>query len=194
MNVTIWALIVCVLLLVVFRLVLRTPKNSATKVSPDRLNRIRRASLAFSMCMWLSVILCAYWFLCFVFGWPFFSQDHARIVISPGHIYSSPAEIPPEIFWLWIVQVGLGLFATGAMLRLFWLYRKGIFFTAKNVNCIRFLGYYTIINWFIDYTIQGLQHAMALSTTPILVGFFIIFLAWIMDEGRKIREEQELTV
>jgi hypothetical protein len=191
MNVTISALIVCVLLLVVFQLVLRTPKN---KVGPKRLTRIRMASLAFSMCMGLSVILWAYWLLSFIFGWPFFAQDHARIIILPGHIYSSPSEIPSAIFWLWIVKLGWGLFAAVAMLRLFWFYGKGILFTSKNVNCIRFLGYYTIVDWFIDYTIQGSQHAMTLSTTPLFVGFFIIFFAWIMDEGRKIREEQELTV
>jgi hypothetical protein len=28
----------------------------------------------------------------------------------------------------------------------------------------------------------------------LLPGFVIIFIAWIMDEGRKIQEEQELTV
>jgi hypothetical protein len=28
----------------------------------------------------------------------------------------------------------------------------------------------------------------------LLIGFVIIFIAWIMDEGRKIQEEQELTV
>jgi hypothetical protein len=35
---------------------------------------------------------------------------------------------------------------------------------------------------------------MALSTTPVFVGLLIIFVAWIMDEGRKIQEEQALTV
>ena len=41
---------------------------------------------------------------------------------------------------------------------------------------------------------QGLLRDMDLSTTPIFGGLFIIFFAWIMDEGRKIQEEQELTV
>lgn len=80
------------------------------------------------------------------------------------------------------------------MLRLFWLYGKGIFFSAKNVSCLRFLGYYVIVEWFIDYQMQGTQHDVSMSITPIFVGFFIIFFAWIMDEGRKIQEEQELTV
>jgi len=28
----------------------------------------------------------------------------------------------------------------------------------------------------------------------LVTGFVILFIAWIMDEGRKIQEEQELTV
>ena len=35
---------------------------------------------------------------------------------------------------------------------------------------------------------------MNLSSTPLFMGFLIIFIAWIMDEGRKMQEEQELTV
>jgi hypothetical protein len=35
---------------------------------------------------------------------------------------------------------------------------------------------------------------MDLSVGPVLAGLMIIFIAWIMDEGRKIQEEQELTV
>jgi len=194
MNPTLSTLLVCVMLLVIFRLILRSPRKNAAKVHPDRLTRIRKASLVFSTCLWLTIILGTYWFLSLLFGWRFLFQDHVRIVISPNHIYSSLSEIPPTVFWLWLVKTGWELFAAVAMLRLFWLYGRGILFSAKNVNCLRFLGYYFIVDWFIDYQMQGLQHDMALSTTPIFVGFFIIFFAWIMDEGRKIEEEQALTV
>jgi hypothetical protein len=188
------ALFVCILTLIVFRLVLRKSKNDAAKTHQARLARVRKASLVFSICLWLSFILGAYWFLGFIFGWPFFSEEHIRMVISHSHIYSSPSEMPPTIFWLMVVKQGLAFFAGGVMLRLFWLYGKGILFTAKNVNCLRFLGYYFIIDWFINNQMQGLLRDMDLSTTPVFVGCFIIFFAWIMDEGRKIQEEQELTV
>jgi hypothetical protein len=194
MNATlILALLVCVLLLLVFRFILRTPKNRA-KVGPNRLTRIQNASLVISILLWISVILSAYSCLSFIFGWPSLIRDHIRIVTSPNHIYSSPSEMPPTIFWLTVVKQGWAFFAAGAMLRLFWLYGKGILFTAKNVNCLRFLGYYCIVDWFIDYQIEGFLHDMDLSSTRIFVGFFIIFFAWIMDEGRKIQEEQALTV
>jgi hypothetical protein len=195
MSVTeISALLVCVLMLIIFRVVLRTPKKSAAKVRPTTLARVQNASFVFSICLWLSLFLGAYWILSFLFGWPFFSEGHIRMVISHNHIYSSPTEMPPTIFWLMIVKQGLAFFAEAVLLRLFWLYRKGILFTAKNVNCIRLLGYFLIIDWFINYQMQSLLRDMDLSTTPVFVGFFIIFFAWIMDEGRQIREEQELTV
>lgn len=197
MNATLIAdLLVCVFLLIIFRLVLYLPKSRA-KQNPSaavRLARVRNASLVFFICTCLSFILSAYWILGFIFGWPFFAEDHIRMVISHDHIYSSRAEMPSEIFWLMLVRQGLAFFAGGVMLRLFWLYGKGILFTAKNVNCLRFLGYYCIINWFVDYQMQSFLRNMDLSTTPIFIGFFIIFFAWIMDEGRKIQEEQELTV
>lgn len=188
------ALLVCVAMLIIFRLVCRHPKNDSAKTRLTRLARVRKASLVFTICLLLSFILSAYWFLGFLFGWPFFAEDHIRMVVSHSHIYSSPSEMPPTIFWLLVVKQGLAFFAGGVMLRLFWLYGKGILFTGKNVNCLRFLGYYFIVDWFINYQMQGLLHDMDLSTTPIFVGFFIIFFAWIMDEGRKIQEEQELTV
>ena len=195
MNVTLfWALIVCVLLLIVFQFILRTPNNGAAKVVQPGLTRVRKASLVISVLLWLSVILSAYWCLSFLLGWPSLFQDRIRIVTSPNHIYSSPSEMPATIFSLLLVKLGWGLFAAAAMLRLFWLYGKGIFFSAKNVSCLRFLGYYVIVEWFIDYQMQGTQHDVSMSITPIFVGFFIIFFAWIMDEGRKIQEEQELTV
>ncbi|MGH7993465.1 MAG: hypothetical protein ACREDQ_08110, partial [Limisphaerales bacterium] len=110
---------------------------------------MQNASLVFSICVCLSFPLSAYWFLGFIFGWPFFAEDHIRMVISHNHIYSSPSQMPTTIFWLLVVKQVLALFADAILLRLFWLYRKGILFTAKNVNCLRFLGYYIIIDWFI---------------------------------------------
>jgi len=197
MNATIiMNLLVCVFLLVIFRLVLRVPKSRAKEnlSATTRLTRVRNASLVFFMMICLGMILGGYWILGFIFGWPFFAEDHIRMVISHSHIYSSRSEMPTEIFWLMLARQALAFFASCVMLRLFWLCGKGVLFTAKNVNCLRLLGYYFIIDWFVNYQMQSFLRDMDLSTTPIFVGFFIIFFAWIMDEGRKIQEEQELTV
>ena len=190
----IFALLACVLMLIIFRLVLRVLQNRAKPSASVRLSRVRNASLVFFTCISLCLLLGICWLMGFIFGWPILGENHMRIVISPNHIYSSPSEMPSEIFWLMLVKQGLAFLAGGAMLRLFWLYAKGILFMAKNVNCIRFLGYYFIADWFVNDLMQDYLHDMALSMTPVFVGFVIIFVAWIMDEGRKIQEEQELTV
>jgi hypothetical protein len=131
--------------------------------------------------------------LAFLFGWPF-GGDKVRVLVSQQHIYRTPSEMPPAIFALFLVKVGLGLCCAGVLMALFRLYGRGILFAARNVNYLRFFGYWIIIDWFIDYQMQGTLHDMAISTTPIFVGLLIIFVAWIMDEGRKIQEEQDLTV
>lgn len=167
----------------------------AHKTTPaTRHIRIRKASQCFQALTWVSLIFGAYGFLAFLFGWPVLMGDKFRIVISQNHVYQSPGEVPPPVLALWMVKMGLGFFCAGVMLRLFRLYGRGILFSAKNVNCIRFLGWWLIIDWVIDYQMQGLLRDMDLSTTPAIVGLMIIFVAWIMDEGRKIQEEQELTV
>ncbi len=155
--------------------------------------RIKKASRIFQAVTWVGLVFGAYSFLAFLFGWPFRISD-IRVVISQHHIYESSSEMPPTILAMWIIKTCLELFCAGVMLRLFRLYGRGILFSTKNVTCIRFLGWWLIIDWVIDYQMQGLLKDMDLSSTPVFVGFLIIFVAWIMDEGRKIQEEQELTV
>jgi len=45
-----------------------------------------------------------------------------------------------------------------------------------------------------DYQMQAAVREVDWSTNSIFIGLLIIFVSWIMDEGRKIQEEQELTV
>jgi hypothetical protein len=165
------------------------------KITPAaRRIRIQKASHIFQALTWVCLVLGAYGFLAFLCGWPVPTSDKLRIVISQHHIYESAGEMPPTILALWIFKTCLAFFCMTVMLRLFGLYGRGILFSAKNVSCIRFLGWWLIISWVIDYQMQGFLQDMQLSSTPAFVGFLIIFIAWIMDEGRKIQEEQELTV
>lgn len=171
---------------------------SVNEISPKtknaRLNRIRNASFLFRILVYVSLALQIYLLLAYFLGWPPPFHDKLRIVISPSHIYTSPTEMPPEILALWLVRTGLAICCLAVLSCLFWLYEQGILFATKNVNYIRFFGYVLILEWVVDYLLMGFAHDLTLSTTPIAAGLLIIFVAWIMDEGRKIREEQELTV
>jgi hypothetical protein len=97
--------------------------------------------------------------------------------------------------------------------RLFFFYARGGLFTPDIVRSLRRIGYITILagcwNAFKMYYLFGFRPDGHPSVTDIVSwlsvilvqlifsvvpGFVTIFLAWIMDEGRKIQEEQELTV
>jgi hypothetical protein len=187
-------LLLCFSCYAVFLLNARRRARNAQTTSNARLNRIKTASLMFRLFLGFILLMGVYWTLSFLFGWPFFFQNKVRIAISASHIYASPSEMPQAIFALWLVKVGLGFGSALVLFALFQLYGQGIMFSAKNVRYIRLLGYALIVSWAIDYQLQSTLQDMALSTTPVFVGLLIIFAAWIMDEGRKIQEEQALTV
>jgi Protein of unknown function (DUF2975) len=164
------------------------------KGNSGRLARVRKAGLLGFALLSVSLPLGIYGFFGFLFGWHrFLSPDICRVVVLQ-QVFESAKEMEPGIFWLWVVQQGLAFFAGFVLLRLFWFYGKGVVFSEKNITCIRVQGYCLIISNFIDLEMQGFIHASSVSLTPIICGSLIIFIAWIMDEGRKIQEEQELTV
>jgi Protein of unknown function (DUF2975) len=188
--------ILCLVLVAfqVFRWCARRPTTHAGKISDARLQRIQIVSGWVQGLVGLGFLIGVNWLLAFLFGWPFFSQGQARVVISHSHIYTSPAEMPAAILIWWSVKMGLAFFCYGVLFSLFRRFKQGILFSAKNIRHIHALAYFLIGNWVIDYLLQSTLQDMDLSSTPLFVGLLIIFIAWIMDEGRKIQEEQELTV
>ena len=107
--------------------------------------------------------------------------------------------------WLYrpIVFIYFAFLALGIWIlyRLFGLYEKGYVFSADTVRYIRYIGY-----WLIAAAV--LSNAFELSKviwSPLpdshlrldeffLGGVLVVLISWIMDEGRKLQEEQELTV
>jgi hypothetical protein len=158
-----------------------------------RLGRIKKASWFIVVLMSVCLVLGFYEFLAFLFGWPH-TLPFERIVIGHEHFYRTADEMPGAVRSLWIVQQLLTFWCGVMWLRLFWLYGRGILFTAKNVTCIRFVGWWLMINWFVELEMQSALRDANLSTNSLFIGLLVIFIAWIMDEGRKIQEEQELTV
>jgi len=173
----------------VCKIVPRSPKTQAA-----RLLRIRNASLIFQILIAISLAVGLYAVLAFLCGWPCFSDRGAHVVVSPGHVYTSLAEMPENVLAWVLVKTGLDFAAAAVLFLLFGLYRRGIMFSARNVLYIRFQGYYLILGFVVNYLMQSALHDMNLSTTSLFAGFAIIFIAWVMDEGRKIQEEQQLTI
>jgi hypothetical protein len=158
-----------------------------------RLRRIKMASRILRLAIGVSLALGTPYTVAFYFGWlPPFPGE--KILVSPNQLYASPHEMPETVWALGLVRLGLSVFCGVVLYHLFRLYERGILFSAKNVRDIRFLGYYLIIDWVVIYQLESLSHRMALSFNQPFIGLMVIFVAWIMDEGRKIQEEQDLTV
>ena len=159
------------------------------------MRRIKRAGRIIRVCIGVSLAVGAPLALAFYFGWlPHFSEGGRRFLVSPHQLYASPYEMPMTVWALGLVRLGLTIFCGAVLYHLFLLYERGILFSAKNVRDIRFLGYYLIIDWVALYQLESLSHRMDLSLNQPFIGLMVIFVAWIMDEGRKIQEEQALTV
>ena len=103
------------------------------------------------------------------------------------------------------------LYILFSLIRLFKLYEQGVIFETDNVRYIRNIGYALIVTEIINALYQGLigfiltwhnppGHRFSSITLDhtnigvILVALMVILISWIMLEGCKIREEQQLTV
>src|ERR1700722_1162323 len=84
--------------------------------------------------------------------------------------------------------------------KLFQQYARGNLFTKVVVHYIYQIGHFYVFaaveKYFLNrlWEKQHFQFSAGDSIIPIYAGLLIIFIAWVMDEGRKIQEEQELTV
>ena len=105
--------------------------------------------------------------------------------------------------------------------RLFHFYERGLIFAAETIRCIKVLGGLFLVGGMLNVILDSLPQPPRLVPPPgvttilthkyhmgffhfdfgtgidfglLLAGAVIILIAWIMDEGRKIQEEQELTV
>lgn len=95
-------------------------------------------------------------------------------------------------------MVGLGI-----LYYLFGLYRRGLIFTSANVRCYRWIGLWLLTGWLLANLFQLLKLFAAPDGAMVLTftldeyffgGIQVLMVAWIMDEGRALREEQALTI
>jgi hypothetical protein len=126
-----------------------------------------------------------------------------------GFVFLSEA-----VLWVWYWKLA----------KLFYFYERGMIFATATIRCIKTLGLLCVMNWLITvslrissdhsrpllfpvppgYEVHIVDTRIGLSFFSfslgginlglLLAGIVIVLVAWIMDEGRKIQEEQELTV
>jgi len=171
----------------------------APKSSQERLKRIKKVSRILQFCV-------VFYFIAplVVIAFKLKGVHSANGTLSIfNHVYAKAEHIPNVMF----ILSGAGLLAyylgVGSLLRLLNLYEKGVFFAASNVALIKKLGTCMAAYGFIAVVsnivyVGGIHFPLVLLdglACPWLIGGAAVYVvAWIMDEGRKIQEEQELTV
>lgn len=114
-------------------------------------------------------------------------------------------------FLVFMVPAAFIMYALFVITRLFGLYEKGKVFGPENVACFRALGWTIIacdiadflasvaLGPILTYHLGDGYREMVIeldsnSFYTLLAGFSVLTIAWVMDEARKIKEEQELIV
>ena len=153
----------------------------APKSNTDRLKRIKKVSRILKY----SAVL--YFFVPLV------------LIAIFNHSYGSTENIPNVMFVLGGAGFLAFLLGAGSFIRLMSCYERGVFFGAANIsefkNLSRCLLGYGLANVVANVVYAGgILLPDGLACPWIVVGGAVYVVAWIMDEGRKIQEEQELTV
>jgi hypothetical protein len=114
-------------------------------------------------------------------------------------------------FLVTMMPTAVAMFGAYYLMRLFHLYEQGAIFRPSNVQCFKKLSR-VLIWWFA----VGIVHRSLLSValtlhnppgqriftlsigspdlTALLLGCILAVIAWVMEEGRKLQEDQDLTV
>ena len=185
---------------------------NANEISPKtnaRLNRIQIVSRLFRLLIGF-VAVCLALIACLALaqsinvclgGKAVHGESMTVQVLSPGELpanFQSRADTVTGLPWavVLLIAVRLGLIAYGiiALNRLFKLYERGIIFAKENVRCVNAQGWSMAGCGLIQIALQLFWAHKNFSLYRLGIGLLILLIAWIMDEGRKIQEEQELTV
>ncbi len=179
-----------------------------------RMNRIQKISRSIRLTMLFVIPLLAFvWFPLFLGMANQWHHDHARwmeelryVVLLVAYYWFGPptfwdafdAHRAPFLIYgiLWLVVF---LVWYRMILKLFSFFEKGILFTAETVRCLQILGAIYILKFLLQLTLYLLipfpdNQVLTKGTGGLVAGLLIIFVGWLIDEARKIREEQELTV
>ena len=175
------------------------------------MKRIRQVSQIVRVC-----ILAVLAYTVFEFLWPFVLQVSAVGWHSIGAgqygfaiLVGALAAKTLVFMWYWVLA------------KLFLRYGEGKFFASETIHCIKLAGVLCIFGWVLSAAKQllfeflirpsylrdnmGFQYdyrigffnfdiGIGIDFGLLLAGAVLMLIAWIMDEARKIQEEQELTV
>lgn len=151
--------------------------------------------------------------LCAIF-WALFNRIYAMAPMIPLPVrvdHDLPGQTRFLAFLCDMLPLGVVIYALLRLKNLFMLYEQGSIFTEQNVDCFRSLGRALVV-WvvcdIVNRTLLGI--VLTLDNPPgkrllvigldggdftgIFVGVAVLIISWVMDEARKMQEEQALII
>jgi hypothetical protein len=186
--------------------------NEGSPRASARLNRVKAISQVLKILFPLYLLTVGYF--------PFVHRTPDGFWMVWG-TYATIAEAPIAAKLIVVLGAGILLAAVVTCYQLLNLYAKGIIFSARNVSLLGRIGYlalgYGALKWcgpllmsawyhwigvsfgsssmsFVSLKLFVVYVVSLLGSPWIIGGFFAVLIAYIMGEGCKIQEEQELTV
>lgn len=146
--------------------------------------------------------------------WIFFNSLYAiaPMVPLPVHVTGDVPDLTRFLAFLTdLIPLAAVTYGLLKLRGLFRLYERGLIFTQLNVNCFRSLGRALIVWVLCDVlrrTLLGLVLTMnnppgkrmlvlgldSGDFTGVFVGIVVLIISWVMDEARKIQEDQALII
>lgn len=176
----------------------------------DNILRIKRMSgklrAVSALLFWATPALCAVY-------WLYFNEFPEVMKAKIGILGRPELSIVNRVlcFVATMLPAGVAMYGFSVLRGLFGLYSGGEIFSARNVACYRKLGR-TLLYWagavFLNTTLislaasvgmpPGQRHVTvgfgSIELVALFAGAVALVISWVMDEGRRIEEEQALTI
>jgi Protein of unknown function (DUF2975) len=171
---------------------------NANEISPKanaRMSRIQKVSKCIRLFLQYGIPL----LIVGTLGFGVLVAKHLINLPQPAHpAAGSDATAHAGTAGLWgVLTLVIYFFWYRSALKLFGYFERGILFTAETVRCIQILGVIYFVRFLVQLVLNFVLPKpdwMGTDLSDLFTSFLIIFIGWLIDEARKIREEQELTV
>ena len=184
------------------------------------MNKIKQVSLFFRIIFQFTLIVMPIFLMIAWINAPHQIQFLAGIFtidnVPQNYPILAPLPLSAKIigFFISLIPTGVKMFVLYFLIKLFRLYERGEIFLINNVQYIRNTGYTLFIGqllnpiyqalisadltW-VNHTVQKGMRMMIVSfdntnINMLLTSLLIILISWIMAEGCKLRDEQQLTI
>ncbi len=172
--------------------------------------QIQRVSKRFRL-FFVALIICMP--LLSLVYWMAFNNQHDDVTFILHSSISGKLDFTTRLFLFAIslIPVSVAMFGAYTLAKLFKLYENAIVFSAENVKHYRALGFiaiFWVIAEFIRIPLASL--AISLNNPPgerfitmglelvdiatLIIGSIIVLISWVMEEGRRLEDEQAHTI